>query len=83
MRAERILIATGGYLKKVVKVEKLVFTDTDEELEDFDSFEEYVKESVEDAAAELEQRFCQVLVIDPDQARVLIGILQQEIQSPC
>lgn len=83
MRAERILIATGGYLKKVVRVEKLVFTDTDEELEDFDSFESYVQESVEESAAELEQGFCQVLVIDPDQASVLIGILQQEIQSPC
>lgn len=72
MKSEKLLIATGGYLNQEVRVEKLVFTDEDEVfLEEFEDFEDYVKTMVEDEAAEYEQGFCQVLVIDITNAEAL------------
>ena len=72
MKLEKLLIATGGYLAQEIRVEKLTFTDEDEVfLEDFDDFDEYVKESIEDEAAGYEQGFCQVLVIDASAAEQL------------
>lgn len=76
MKAEKLLIATGGYLKNEIRVEKLVLTDQDEVfLEDFEAegFGIYVKEIVDDEVAGYEQGFCQVLVIDVTSADALVS----------
>jgi hypothetical protein len=80
MKAEKLLIATGGYLKNEIRIEKIVLTDEDEVfLEDFEAegFDIYVKEIIEDEAAGYEQGFCQVLVIDSSQRDSLVKALAQ------
>ena len=84
MKAEKLLIATGGYLKKEIRVEKIVLTDQDEEfLEDFEAegFDVYVKETIDDEAAGYEQGFCQVLVIDCSSADALVQEILKATKS--
>lgn len=69
-----ILIATGGYLNDEVRVEK-IFIDEKEMEDDFDDFGEYVDYVIEEAAAEYEQGFSQVLVIKESQVSSLLGEL--------
>jgi len=72
MKSEKLLIATGGYLNQETRVEKLVFTDKDEVfLEEFEDFEDYTNSVVKDKAAEYEQGFSQVLVIEITNAEAL------------
>jgi hypothetical protein len=76
MKVEKLLIATGGYLKNEIRVEKIVLTDEDEVfLEDFEAegFDIYVKEIIDEEAAGYEQGFCQVLVIDVTSADALVS----------
>ena len=81
MKVEKILIATGGYLAKETRVEKLVFTDEDEVfLEEFDDFDEYVNETIEDEAAAYQQGFSQVLVLDLDQVDSLVQNLTKALK---
>jgi hypothetical protein len=67
-----ILIATGGYLNDEVRVEKIVI-DEKEMTDDFDDFGEYADYVLEEAAAEYEQGFSQVLVIKESQVSSLLG----------
>lgn len=69
-----ILIATGGYLNDEVRVEKIVI-DEKEMTDDFDDFGEYADYILEEAAAEYEQGFSQVLVIKESQVGSLLGEL--------
>lgn len=72
MKSEKLLIATSGYLNQETRVEKLVFTDKDEVfLEEFEDFEDYTNSVVKDKAAEYEQGFSQVLVIEITNAEAL------------
>jgi hypothetical protein len=72
-----ILIATGGYLNDEVKVEKIVIDYDNMSEEDFDDLEEYVDYTLEEAAAEYEQGFSQVLVINESQLPNLLGELSK------
>jgi hypothetical protein len=70
-----ILIATGGYLNDEVKVEKIVIDYDNMSEEDFDDLEEYADYTLEEAAAEYEQGFSQVLIITESQLPNLLGEL--------
>ena len=61
-----ILIATGGYLNDEVRVEKIII-DGKDMTADFDDLEEYADYVLEEAAAEYEQGFSQVLFIEESQ----------------
>ena len=65
-RETYILIATGGYLNDEVRVEKIII-DGKDMTEDFDDLEEYADYVLEEAAAEYEQGFSQVLFIEESQ----------------
>jgi hypothetical protein len=67
-----ILIATGGYLNDEVRVEKIVI-DEKEMTDDFDDFGEYADYVLEEAAAEYEQGFSDVLIIKESQVGSLLG----------
>ena len=72
MNTTKILIATDGYLKDKVIVKKLEFNEEDETfLEEYEDFDEYVKESITNEAASYHQSFCQTLVLTPDQVEIL------------
>jgi hypothetical protein len=72
-RETHILIATGGYLSDEVKVEKIIIDEKDMAEADFDDFDEYAGYLLEEAAAEYEQGFSQVLVIKESQVSSLLG----------
>lgn len=72
-----ILIATGGYLNDVVRVEKIVIDESDMEDVDFDDFEEYANYLIDDAVGEYEQGFSQVLVLLESQVPNLLGELSK------
>lgn len=65
-RETYILIATGGYLNDEVRVEKIII-DGKDMTADFDDLEEYADYVLEEAAAEYEQGFSQVLFIEESQ----------------
>ena len=69
-----ILIATGGYLNDEVRVEKIII-DEKEMTDDFDDFGEYADYILEEAAAEYEQGFSDVLIIKESQVGSLLGEL--------
>jgi hypothetical protein len=71
-----VLIATGGYLNDEVRVEKIIVDENDMD-DDFDDFGEYVDYTLEEAAAEYEQGFSQVLVINESQLPNLLGELSK------
>jgi hypothetical protein len=71
-----ILIATGGYLNDEIKMEKIIVDENDMD-DDFDDFGEYVDYTLEEAAAEYEQGFSQVLVINESQLPNLLGELSK------
>ena len=75
MNTTKILIATGGYLKDQVIVKKLEFNDEDEafleEYEEYEDFDEYVKESITNESNSYHQSFCQTLVLSPEQVEIL------------
>jgi len=73
-----ILIATGGYLNDEIKIEKIIVDENDMD-DDFDDFGEYVDYTLEEAAAEYEQGFSQVLVIRESQLPNLLGKLAKII----
>ena len=70
-----ILIATGGYLNDEIKIEKIVIDYDNMSEEDFDDLEEYADYTLEEAAAEYEQGFSQVLIITESQLPNLLGEL--------
>lgn len=74
LKETHILIATGGYLNDEVRVEKIVIDEKEMENE-FDDFGEYAGYVIEEAAAEYEQGFSQVLIIKESQLPNLLGEL--------
>jgi hypothetical protein len=61
------IIAAGGYLPKPV-VEEIIVDETemDDEFVDFTDFKEH---TLEEAAAEFEQRFAKAIILTEDQAK--------------
>ena len=49
-----------------LKIDKYEVCDTDEEFEDFATFDEYVKYHKDEAVAEAEQHFCQAIILEQD-----------------
>jgi hypothetical protein len=70
IKEDFVLIAKGGYLKEPIK-EEFSISDQDEEFMDgedeFDSYEEYRKYVLEEAAAELEQKFATVIILTKEE----------------
>jgi len=62
-----LIIAAGGYLPKPV-VEEIIVDESemDEEFEDFDEFKTY---TLQEAAAEFEQRFARAIILTEAQAK--------------
>ena len=62
-----VLIAKGGYLQTPV-VERFTISEEDEEFKDeFDDFDEYRDYVLEEAAAELCQKFAGVLIVTEEE----------------
>ena len=61
------IIAAGGYLPKPI-VEEIIIDELemDEEFEDFDEFKTY---TLQEAAAEFEQRFARAIILTEAQAK--------------
>lgn len=70
------IIAAGGYLPKPV-VEEIVVDESemDDEFVDFTDFKEY---TLEEAAAEFEQRFARAIVLTEAQAKEISVYLTKE-----
>ena len=70
IKEDFVLIAKGGYLKEPIK-EEFSISDQDEEFMDgedeFDSYEEYRQYVLEEAAAELEQKFATVTILTKEE----------------
>ena len=70
IKEDFVLIAKGGYLKEPIK-EEFSISDQDEEFVDgedeFDSYEEYRQYVLEEAAAELEQKFATVTILTKEE----------------
>ena len=62
-----LIIAAGGYLPKPI-VEEIIIDELemDEEFEDFDEFKTY---TLQEAAAEFEQRFARAIILTESQAK--------------
>ena len=62
-----LIIAAGGYLPKPI-VEEIIVDESemDEEFEDFDEFKTY---TLQEAAAEFEQRFARAIILTESQAK--------------
>lgn len=62
-----LIIAAGGYLPKPI-VEEIIVDESemDEEFEDFDEFKTY---TLQEAAAEFEQRFARAIILTEAQAK--------------
>lgn len=69
IKEDYVLIANGGYLKEPIKEEFSIsdqdeeFLDGNEEFEDFDDYRDYV---LDEAAAELEQKFAKVVILSKE-----------------
>lgn len=70
------IIAAGGYLPKPV-VEEIIVDETemDDEFVDFTDFKDY---TLEEAAAEFEQRFARAIVLTEAQAKEISVYLTKE-----
>lgn len=70
------IIAAGGYLPKPV-VEEIIVDETemDDEFVDFTDFKEY---TLEEAAAEFEQRFARAIILTEAQAKEISVYLTKE-----
>ncbi len=70
------IIAAGGYLPKPV-VEEIIVDETemDAEFADFDEFKTY---TLEEAAAEFEQRFARAIILTEAQAKEISVYLTKE-----
>lgn len=62
-----VLIARGGYLKAPI-LERFTISENDEEFDDeFENFNEYRAYVLEEASAELEQGFANVLIMTEEE----------------
>ena len=62
-----VLIANGGYLQTPL-VERFTISEDDEEFKnEFDDFDEYRNYVLEEAAAELHQKFADVLIVTEEE----------------
>ena len=70
------IIAAGGYLPKPV-VEEIIVDETemDDEFIDFTDFKDY---TLEEAAAEFEQRFAKAIILTESQAKEISVYLTKE-----
>jgi hypothetical protein len=71
MEEKFILIAKGGYLKKMI-TEEIILSDTDEDCEGFENYEEYKEYVIEDATAEYEQKFAKTFILTEDEYNYFI-----------
>ena len=66
-----VLIARGGYLKAPM-LERFIISENDEEFDDeFENFDEYRSYVLEEAAAELEQGFANVLIVTEEEFNLI------------
>jgi hypothetical protein len=66
-----VLIAKGGYLQTPV-VERFTISEEDEEFKDeFNDFDEYRNYVLEEAAAELCQKFADVLIVTEEEFNLI------------
>ena len=69
IKEDYVLIANGGYLKEPIK-EEFSISDQDEEFvdgeDDFEDFEDYRNYVLDEAAAELEQKFAKVVILSKE-----------------
>lgn len=70
------IIAAGGYLPKPI-VEEIIIDESemDEEFDDFDEFRTY---TLQEAAAEFEQRFARAIILTEAQAKEISVYLTKE-----
>jgi hypothetical protein len=74
MREEKLFIlAAGGYLTKPI-VEEITINESEME-DDYEDFEEYKSETLENATAEYEIRFASAIVLTEEQAKEIGKIL--------
>jgi hypothetical protein len=70
IKEDFVLIAKGGYLKEPVK-EEFSISDQDEDFldgeDEFNGYEEYRSYVLEEAAAELEQKFANVIILTKEE----------------
>ena len=70
IKEDYVLIAKGGYLKEAIK-EEFSISDQDEEFvdgeDDFENFEDYRNYVLDESAAELEQKFANVIIITKEE----------------
>ena len=71
-----LIIAAGGYLPKPI-VEEIIIDESemDEEFDDFDEFRTY---TLQEAAAEFEQRFARAIILTEAQAKEISVYLTKE-----
>jgi len=66
-----VLIARGGYLK-APHVERFTISENDKEFDDeFENFNEYRAYVLEEASAELEQRFAKVIIMTEEEFNLI------------
>jgi len=66
-----VLIARGGYLKAPI-LERFTISENDEEFDDeFENFNEYRAYILEEASAELEQRFAKVIIMTEEEFNLI------------
>ena len=66
-----VLIARGGYLKAPI-LERFNISENDEEFDDeFENFNEYRAYVLEEASAELEQRFAKVIIMTEEEFNLI------------
>ena len=66
-----VLIARGGYLKDPI-LERFTISENDEEFDDeFENFNEYRAYVLEEASAELEQRFAKVIIMTEEEFNLI------------
>ncbi len=70
------IIATGGYLPKPV-VEEIIMDETEMDAE-FADFDEFKSSTLEEAAAEFEQRFARAIILTEAQAKLISVYLTKE-----
>ncbi len=70
------IIAAGGYLPKPV-VEEIIMDETEMDAE-FADFDEFKSSTLEEAAAEFEQRFARAIILTEAQAKEISVYLTKE-----
>jgi len=77
MREEKFFIlAAGGYLPKPI-VEEIMIKESEME-DDYEDFDEYKSETLENASAEFEIRFASAIVLTEEQAKEIGKILTEK-----